>query len=52
MEETAKGAVICLQEVASKVWDVLKQNTDWVGHRPPDQKFAIMWGPKVTSRSS
>ena len=44
--------VICLQEVAEKVWTYLKKITQWIGHWHPTQKFAILWNPQVTSTNS
>ena len=44
--------MICLQEVAKKVWDLLGAETGWVGHWHETQKFGIMWNPQVTSTNS
>ena len=40
--------MVCLQEVAPKVWDLLRLETSWVGHWHAEQKFGLMWNPEVT----
>ena len=44
--------MICLQEVAEKVWIYMQELTRWIGHWHDTQKFAIMWNPQVTSTNS
>ena len=39
--------MVCLQEVAKKVWDLLSTETSWVGYLHSTQKFGIMWNPEV-----
>ena len=42
--------MVCLQEVAGKVWHLLTDTTNWVGTWHADQKFGMMWDPKITVR--
>ena len=44
-----RSNMLCLQEVAPKVWDFLTTTMGWVGHRHETQNFAIMWDPEVTA---
>ena len=44
--------MVCLQECAMKVLNFLGEISGWEGHWHDEQKFALMWNPKVPSTTS
>ena len=43
--------VICIQEAATKAWDVLAV-LGWHGYRHPNQAFGVFWDPEVDRKVS